>query len=161
VQKSGVQNRTAALPRADNWSPRKVYSAPVLVPVIRHWPELLTPDSQFVSKPGQGSKIIVLPAAISGFQPKKPTNADRHNADIKNVVDGKNDEVIGKDQRNMNQRANAEDHEMHHHTDFRRTPSPKPIGASILFEVNPLNSIRGSRDFRRTGIRKFSKNPGV
>jgi Transmembrane secretion effector len=112
-------------------------------------------------QPGQGTKVILLPATISRFQPEKSSNADGHHADVKCVVDRKNHEVIGKNQRNMDKCADAENQEMHYNADFRWGPSPKPDCTLVLFEVDRLTSIRSSRDFRGTGIRKLSENPGV
>jgi len=77
------------------------------------------------------------------------------------MVDGKNDEVVGNNQWNMDKRADAENQEMQHNADFRWAPLPKPDCTLVLFKVNTPTSIRSSRDFRRTGIRKLSENPGI
>ena len=109
----------------------------------------------------QGTKVILLPAKISRFQPEKSTDANGHDADIKCVVDRKNHEVSAKNQRNMDQCADAENQEMHKNADFRWAPLPKPDCTLVLFEVNRLNSVRSSHHFHGTGIRKLSENPGV
>jgi hypothetical protein len=77
------------------------------------------------------------------------------------MVDRKNHEVVGKNEWNMDKRANAEDQEIRENAGFRWAPLPKPGCALVLFEVNRLCSIRSSRHFRWIGIRKLSENPRV
>lgn len=111
-------------------------------------------------QPGQGTKVILLPATIPRFQPKKSSNEDGHDADIKCVVDRKNHEVIGENQRNMDKCADTENKEMHQNPDFRWAPAPKPDCTLVLFEIDTFAPIRHPRDLHGTGIRKVSKNPG-
>jgi hypothetical protein len=111
--------------------------------------------------PGQATKIVLLPATKSRFLPKKTSSTDDHHADIEGVVDREDHEVVGQDQRNMNEGADAENQEMHHDADIRRAPSPKPEGSLVLFEIDGLKSIGRSRDFGGTGIRKLTENPGA
>ena len=115
----------------------------------------------FTGQPGQGTKIILLPASISRFPPEKSSYADDHDTDINGVIDRKHYEVIGKNQWNMDKGTKAKNQEMYQNADFRWAPVPKPDCALVLFEVDRLTSVRSSRDFHGTGIRKPLENPGV
>ena len=71
-----------------------------------------------VFEPRERSQIILFPPAIARFEPEKSSYADSHNGDINGMVNGKKHEVIGENQRYVNQRANSKDQQMHHNTDF-------------------------------------------
>jgi hypothetical protein len=117
--------------------------------------------SLFPGHPGQAAKIVLLPATKLRFLPKKSPSADDDHADIEGVVDREDHEVVGQDQRNMDERADAENQEMDQDADIRRAPSPKPAGPLVLFEIDGLKLVGRLRDFGRTGIRKLTENPGA
>jgi len=124
-------------------------------------PDLSIARTPFAGQPDQGTKVILLPAAISRFEPKKAPGVDAYDADIQPVVNRKDNEVIRQDQRDMNERSDAKKQKMHQKAGVRRPPSPKPDCALVFFEVNKLELFRSSGDFFGTGIRKLSKNPGI
>ena len=61
----------------------------------------------------------------------------------------------------MDERAEAENQEMHQDADIRRSPSPKPAGPLVFFEIDGLKLVGRLRDFGGTGIRKLAENPGA
>jgi hypothetical protein len=124
-------------------------------------PDLSLARTPFACQPDQRTKVILLPAAVSRFEPKKAPGVDAYDADIQSVVNRKDDEVIHQDQRDMNERSDAEKQKMHQKAGVRRPPSPKPDCALVFLEVNKLELFRRSGDFFGTGIRKLSKNPGI
>jgi hypothetical protein len=63
----------------------------------------------FACQPDQGTKVILFPAAVSRFEPKKAPGVDAYDTNIQSVVNRKDNEVIHQDQRDMNERSDAEE----------------------------------------------------
>ena len=112
-----------------------------------------------VCQPGQRTEVILLPATISRFRPEKPTHADDDYADISRVIDREDDEIIDQNQWDMNECADAKNQQMDQDAYVRGAPAPKPASTLVLVKVDSSDSIRSSRDFHRTGIRKPSEYP--
>jgi hypothetical protein len=71
-----------------------------------------------IFEPCERAQIILSPAALLRFEPKKSPYANGHDSDVERMVNRKNHEIVGENQGDVNQRANAEDQQMNHDTDF-------------------------------------------
>jgi hypothetical protein len=109
----------------------------------------------FAFEPGERTKVILFPATISRFQPEKSAHVNGHDADINCVVNSKKDEIVSKNQRNMDQGADSEHQEMGQNLNVRGAPSPKPGCTIIFLEVNRPSASRSLHDFLGAGIRKI------